>query len=77
MGSASADNIKQWKFPDGNFIQNLTGHNAILNCLALNSDGVLVSGGRFDVEVCPEIDCDFRESRRQGWKEYFPFWDHN
>ncbi|XP_065059147.1 pleiotropic regulator 1-like [Rhopilema esculentum] len=44
MGSASADNIKQWKFPDGNFIQNLTGHNAILNCLALNSDGVLVSG---------------------------------
>jgi pleiotropic regulator 1 len=25
MASASADNIKQWKFPDGNFIQNLTG----------------------------------------------------
>ncbi len=45
MASASADNIKQWKFPDGNFIQNLTGHNAILNCLAVNSDGVLVSGG--------------------------------
>jgi len=44
MASASADNIKQWKFPDGNFIQNLTGHNAILNCLAINSDNVLVSG---------------------------------
>ena len=47
MASASADNIKQWKFPDGNFIQNLTGHNAILNCLAINSDNVLVSGGRY------------------------------
>lgn len=46
MASASADNIKQWKFPDGNFIQNLSGHNAILNCLAINSDGVLVSGGK-------------------------------
>jgi len=45
MASASADNIKQWKFPDGNFMQNLGGHNAILNCLAVNSDGVLVSGG--------------------------------
>eukprot|EP00794_Sanderia_malayensis_P006893 gene6893-7671_t len=44
MASASADNIKQWKFPDGNFIQNLSGHNAILNCIAVNSDGVLVSG---------------------------------
>lgn len=47
MASASADNIKQWKFPDGNFIQNLTGHNAILNCLAINSDNVLVSGGMY------------------------------
>lgn len=45
MASASADNIKQWKFPDGNFIQNLGGHNAILNCLTVNSDNVLVSGG--------------------------------
>jgi len=44
FGSASADNIKQWKCPEGSFIQNLTGHNAILNCLALNQDGVLVSG---------------------------------
>ncbi|XP_066921852.1 pleiotropic regulator 1-like [Clytia hemisphaerica] len=45
MASGSADNIKQWKFPDGNFIQNLSGHNSILNCMAINSDGVLVSGG--------------------------------
>lgn len=44
MASASADNIKQWKFPEGNFVQNLTGHNAILNSIAINGDGVLVSG---------------------------------
>lgn len=44
FASGSADNIKQWKFPDGSFIQNLSGHNAIINTLAVNSDGVLVSG---------------------------------
>ncbi|KAK2186974.1 hypothetical protein NP493_183g04024 [Ridgeia piscesae] len=45
MASASPDNIKQWKFPDGNFMQNCSGHNAIINTLAVNEDGVLVSGG--------------------------------
>ncbi|XP_014823759.1 PREDICTED: pleiotropic regulator 1 isoform X2 [Poecilia mexicana] len=44
FASGSADNIKQWMFPDGSFIQNLSGHNAIINTLAVNSDGVLVSG---------------------------------
>ncbi|KAK3597718.1 hypothetical protein CHS0354_040094 [Potamilus streckersoni] len=44
FASGSPDNIKQWKFPDGNFVQNLSGHNAIVNSLALNTDNVLVSG---------------------------------
>ena len=44
FASASPDNIKQWKCPDGLFIQNLSGHNAIVNCLAINPEGVLVSG---------------------------------
>ena len=44
FASASPDNIKQWKCPEGKFIQNLSGHNAIINCMAANSDGVLVSG---------------------------------
>ena len=44
FASGGPDNIKQWKCPEGKFIQNLSGHNAIVNCLALNSDGVLVSG---------------------------------
>jgi len=46
MATASPDNIKQWKFPDGNFIQNLSGHTAIINTLSLNQDNVLVSGGK-------------------------------
>ena len=45
MASASPDNIKQWKFPNGEFIQNLSGHNAIVNSLTVNPDNVLVSGG--------------------------------
>ena len=45
FASASPDNIKQWKCPNGEFIQNLTGHNAIVNCLSVNEDSVMVSGG--------------------------------
>lgn len=49
MASASPDNIKQWKFPKGEFIQNLSGHNAIVNSLAANADNVLVSGGMYSL----------------------------
>lgn len=45
FASGSPDNIKQWRCPDGKFIQNLSGHNAIVNCLAVNPEGALVSGG--------------------------------
>lgn len=45
FASASPDNIKQWRCPEGNFIQNLSGHSSIVNCMAVNPDGVLVSGG--------------------------------
>lgn len=47
FGSGSADNLKKWKLPEGNFLQNLSGHNTIVNCMALNADNVLVSGGAF------------------------------
>ena len=45
FASGSPDNIKIWKLPDGNFLQNFNGHQAIVNTLAVNSDGVMVSGG--------------------------------
>ena len=42
--SGAPDNIKEWYCEDGKFIQNLSGHNAAINALAINQDGVLVSG---------------------------------
>jgi pleiotropic regulator 1 len=47
MASASPDNIKEWKLPNAEFIQNLSGHDAILNALASNTDNVLVSAGNY------------------------------
>jgi pleiotropic regulator 1 len=43
--SAGADNIKQWHARDGVFLRNFTGHNAVVNTLAMNDDDLLVSGG--------------------------------
>ncbi|KAJ1675198.1 pre-mRNA-splicing factor prp46 [Spiromyces aspiralis] len=43
--SGSADNIKQWRCPKGDLVQNFEGHNAIINTLAVNVDNVVFSGG--------------------------------
>eukprot|EP00729_Bicosta_minor_P007936 gene7936-7965_t len=43
FASGAPDNIKQWYATDGKFIQNLSGHNAVINSLSLNADGVLAS----------------------------------
>lgn len=43
--SATADNIKKWQARDGKFLQNLTGHNSVVNSLSMNEDGVLASCG--------------------------------
>uniref|UniRef100_A0AC35EY31 Pleiotropic regulator 1 n=1 Tax=Panagrolaimus sp. PS1159 TaxID=55785 RepID=A0AC35EY31_9BILA len=42
--SASPDSIRQWKCPNGDFSGQLVGHNAVINALAINEDGVTVSG---------------------------------
>jgi WD40 repeat protein len=44
--SAGGNNIKKWKCPEGTFVCNFSGHDAIINALALNAEGVLFSGGR-------------------------------
>ena len=46
FASGSADNIKQWKCPEGTFMQNFEGHRSIINTLAVNVDNVLFSGGK-------------------------------
>lgn len=45
FASAAADNIKVWRHPQGEFLRNISGHNAIVNCAAINPDNVLVTGG--------------------------------
>jgi pleiotropic regulator 1 len=46
FASASPDNIKEWKCPEGSFIHNFhPSQNSIVNTLSVNSDGVLFSGG--------------------------------
>ncbi|GAB9470037.1 Pleiotropic regulator 1 [Globisporangium polare] len=42
--SGAADNIKKWEAKEGRFLRNFSGHNAIINSLAVNQDGVMVSG---------------------------------
>eukprot|EP00455_Lapot_gusevi_P054958 TRINITY_DN889_c0_g1_i1.p1 TRINITY_DN889_c0_g1~~TRINITY_DN889_c0_g1_i1.p1 ORF type:complete len:463 (-),score=91.34 TRINITY_DN889_c0_g1_i1:44-1432(-) len=44
FASGSADNIKVWKCPEGQFLRNIEGHNAVVNCMAINQDNVMVSG---------------------------------
>ncbi|KAG8899003.1 pre-mRNA-splicing factor prp46 [Tulasnella sp. 403] len=43
--SAGGNNIKKWKCPDGVFVHNFSGHDAIINTLSVNEDGVFFSGG--------------------------------
>ncbi|KAL7566451.1 hypothetical protein ACA910_000930 [Epithemia clementina (nom. ined.)] len=43
--SGAADCLKKWQGKDGRFLKSFTGHKAIVNAMAVNDDGVLVSGG--------------------------------
>ena len=43
--SGAADNLKKWKCPNGKFLQNFSGHNAIINTMSINNENVLISGG--------------------------------
>lgn len=45
FASASTGTIKQWKCPDGAFMQNFSGQSSIINTLSVNEDNVLFSGG--------------------------------
>lgn len=42
--SGAADNVKKWVGSDGRFVKNFTGHKAVINALAVNDDGVVLSG---------------------------------
>jgi WD40 repeat protein len=41
----SADiSIKKWKCPEGTFVNNFVGHEAIINTLSVSDEGVMFSG---------------------------------
>lgn len=50
--SSGGNNIKKWKCPEGIFVNNFVGHEAIINTLSINSEGVLFSGGKFYFLSC-------------------------
>ncbi|WAQ88631.1 hypothetical protein PtA15_10A50 [Puccinia triticina] len=43
-GSAGGNNIKKWKCPEGMFVHNFSGHDAIINTICVNEQGVMYSG---------------------------------
>lgn len=45
FATGSTSSIKQFKCPEGAFMQNFEGHNSIINTLAVNNDNTLFSGG--------------------------------
>lgn len=45
FATGSTSSIKQWKCPEGAFMQNFEGHNAIINTLSVNNDNIMFSGG--------------------------------
>ncbi|TVY37715.1 Pre-mRNA-splicing factor [Lachnellula subtilissima] len=45
FASGSTGSIKQWKCPEGAFMQNFEGQNSIINTMSVNEDNVLFSGG--------------------------------
>lgn len=59
--SAGGNNIKKWKCPEGNFVFNFSGHNAIINTLSVNAEGVLFSGGAYSATFfhifCKILEC--------------------
>jgi pleiotropic regulator 1 len=50
-GSAGGNNIKKWKCPEGTFVHNFTGHNAIINTLSVNAESVFFSGGMYTLTI--------------------------
>ncbi|RLN74419.1 hypothetical protein BBJ28_00022642 [Nothophytophthora sp. Chile5] len=43
--SGAADNMKKWEAKEGRFLRNFSSHNAIINSISINQDGVMASCG--------------------------------
>ncbi|QIX02199.1 hypothetical protein AMS68_007716 [Peltaster fructicola] len=45
FATASPGSIKQWLCPKGDLLGSLSGHDAVINTLSVNNEGVMISGG--------------------------------
>ncbi|KAM0339820.1 hypothetical protein ACHAPU_010773 [Fusarium lateritium] len=45
FASGSTGSVKQWKCPEGAFMQNFEGHNSIINTMSVNEQNVFFTGG--------------------------------
>lgn len=54
FASGSTGSIKQWKCPEGAFMQNFEGQNSIINTMSVNQNNVLFSGG-MSIQVGPSL----------------------
>lgn len=69
FATGSTSSIKQWKCPEGAFMQNFEGQNAIINTLSVNNDNIMFSGGdngsmSFWVSTNPNSSCPKKNKRK-------------
>jgi len=73
FASGAADNIKQWKCPEGSFMQNFEGHNSIVNTLSVNADNVLFSGGTVPIRNGKLMEGDNGSMKFWDWKSGYNY----
>jgi pleiotropic regulator 1 len=74
-GSAGGNNIKKWKCPEGAFVFNFSGHNAIINTMSVNAEGVFFSGGTSSHKATHAP--GFMAPPVAGDNGSMTFWDYN
>ncbi|KAL2756117.1 hypothetical protein ACRALDRAFT_2042323 [Sodiomyces alcalophilus JCM 7366] len=74
FATGSTGSIKQWKCPEGAFMQNFEGHNAIINTLSVNQENVFFSGGKCKTVILASR-LSSTKSGRTGDNGSMSFWD--
>ena len=68
FASASPGTIKRWRLPDAALMTNMQGQNSIINCMAVNEDGVLFSGGECLCKHFLQMTQNLTHRTRGQWK---------
>jgi hypothetical protein len=73
--SAGGNGIKKWKCPEGTFVCNFPGQNAIVNTMSVNAEGVLFSGGAYS-RAHAARDAALTRTHTAGDNGSIAFWDY-